>query len=330
MQMIRDRVAVLSVVAAALLVASAARAAECPPIWISQSSQTLLTPPDVNSPPNQTQLPDSLSQYGYVPAAAIHTVANANGVPIVNNTKAWCTDLTADPVADLAEVTNANVISKANGSLDDGSLVISEQSSVSGGGLAAQSSALVQIGFRDVLHAQAAGTELVPITLRRQVSGTWTLDEGNGGTLDRFILRSFTLTIWERTQTTFPQSWTRRLVIDDDDLNLLNGETTYPFEVLPGKDLILSLYVFGQGGCIGDTYYGDPAVLYHDCYAFMDFGDEFGQPITFAFEPGPGVTLTSDAGYTNYVPEPGADAEQQAAFAVLLTLGVAATRRSRG
>lgn len=322
--MIRDRVAVLSVVAAALFVANAARAAECPPIWISQSGQTLLTPPDANAPPSQTQLPDSLSQYGYVPASVVHVVAIANGVPLVNDTKAWCTDLAADAIANDAQVTNANVISKAKGSLGDGSLVVSEQSSVSGGGSAAQSSALIQLGFRDVLQAHAAGTELVPITLRRRVEGYWTLDGGEGGVLDRFINRSFTLAIWERTQTTFPQSWTRRLMIDDDDLNLLNGEETYDFEVLPGKDLILSLYVYGQAGCIGDTTFGDPPALYPDCYAFMDFGDEFGLPITFAFEPGPGVTLTSAAGYTNYVPEPTAS---ELAAASLFTL--IATRRSR-
>lgn len=315
-----------AVVVAILLssLAGIARAAECPLLWTVQSSQTLLTAPDTNAPPSQTQLPDSLSQYGYVPASVVHVVANANGTPNVNETKAWCTDLAADTIADAAEVTNANVISKAKGSIGDGSLVVSEQSSVSGGGAAAQSSALVQIGFRDVLQAHAAGTDPVPITLRRRVEGFWTLNGGDGGTLDRFILRSFTLTLWERTQTTFPQSWTRRLVIDDDDLNLLNGEETYDFEVLPGKDLILSLYVYGQAGCIGDTTFGDPPVLYHDCYAFMDFGDEFGLPITFAFEPGPGVALTSGAGYTNYVPEPTAS---ELAAASLFTL--LATRRSR-
>lgn len=314
--------ALLAVVAIGF--AEVAIAAECPPIWISQSAQTLLTPPDANAPPSQTQLPDSPSQFGYVPAAVVHVVANANGVPIVNDTRGWCTDLAADAIANAAEVTNANVISKAKALLGDGSLVVSEQSSVSGGGPAAQSSALVQLGFRDVLRAQAAGTELVPITLRRRVEGYWTLDGGDGGTLDRFIHRSFTLAIWERTQTSFPQSWTRRLMIDDDDLNLLNGEETYEFEVLPGKDLILSLYVYGQAGCIGDTTFGDPPVLYPGCYAFMDFGDEFGLPIEFAFEPGPGVTLSSDAGYTNYVPEPGASA---LAAASLFTL--VATRRSR-
>lgn len=304
--------------------AEVAIAAECPPIWISQSAQTLLVPPDANAPPSQTQLPDSLSQYGYVPAAVVYVVANANGVPGVNDTRAWCTDLAADAIANAAEVTNATVISKARASFDDGTLVINEQSSVSGGGLAAQSSALVQLGFRDVLRAQAAGTELVPITLRRRVEGVWTLDGGEGGVLDRFIHRSFTLAIWERTETSFPQSWTRRLIIDDDDLNLLNGEQTYEFEVLPGKDLILSLYVYGQAGCIGNTTFGDPPVLYPGCYAFMDFGDEFGLPIELAFEPGPGVTLHSDAGYTNYVPEPAASA---LAAASLLTL--VATRRSR-
>ena len=177
-----------------------------------------------------------------MPAAAVHVVAIANGVPLVIDTKGWCTDLTPDPITNAASATNANVISEANGSFGDGSLAMSEQSSVSGGGGAAQSSALVQMGFRDVLHAQAAGTELVPITMHRHVSGTWTLTGGDGGTLDRFIYRSFTLTLWERTEPSGPQSWTRRLVIDDDDLNLLNGDESYPFEVLPGKDLILSIY----------------------------------------------------------------------------------------
>jgi hypothetical protein len=311
-------------VAAVGSVAGIARAAECPPIWISQSGQTLLTPPDAGAPPSQTQLPDSLSEYGYVPASVIHVVAHANGVADFNDTKGWCTDLAADAIAADAEVTNANVISKARGSIGDGSLVVSEQSSVSGGGPGAQSSALIQMGFRDVLKAHADGTELVPITMRRRVEGYWTLDGGDGGTLDRFIYRSFTLAIWERTETAPPQSWTRRLMIDDDDLYLLNGEATYGFEVLPGKDLILSLYVYGQAGCIGDTTFGDPPALYPDCYAFMDFGDEFGLPITFAFEPGPGVTLTSAAGYT-YAPEPTASALAAASLFALI-----ATRRSRG
>ena len=324
--MTRDRVVVLSVVAAALLVANAVRAAECPLGWTIQSGPTILSPADPNSPPPQTQLPDSLTQYGYVPAAAVHVVAVANGVPAVIDTKAWCTDLAAASIADQANVTNANVISKVNGSIGDGSLVISEQSSVSGGGLAAQSSALVQVGFRDVLHAQATGTGLVPITLRRHVAGYWTLDGGDVGTLDRFIYRIFSLTIWERTQTTYPQSWTRRLVIDDHDLNLLNGDDTIPFEVLPGKDLILSVYAHGQASCIGDTLFGDPAVLYHDCYAFMDFGDEFGTPITFDFEPGAGVTLTADSGFTTYVPEPSASGLAEAALFALLALRQRAKR----
>ncbi len=258
----------------------------------------------------------------------IHVVGIANGLPTFLDTKGWCTDLAADSIADQVDVTNANVISKATGSFGDGSLVISEQSSVSGGGAIAQGAALVQIGVRDVLHVQAAGTDLVPITLKRHVSGYWTLDGGDVGTLDRFIYRSFILTIWERTQTTYPPIWTRRLVIDDHDLNLLNGDETYPFEVLPGKDLILSLYTYAMGNCGGDQVYGDPGVLYHDCYAFMDFGDEFGEPITFEFEPGPGVALTSEAGFTHYVPEPGEVAATEAASAVLLAMATAARRRA--
>ena len=195
--------------------------------------------------------------------------------------------------------------------------------------LAAQSSALVQMGFRDVLHAQAAGTELVPITMHRHVSGTWTLTGGDGGTLDRFIYRSFTLTLWERTEPSGPQSWTRRLVIDDDDLNLLNGDESYPFEVLPGKDLILSIYAYGQGSCIGDTTFGDPSVLYHDCYAFMDFGGQFGDPISFEFEPGPGVTLTADSGFTGYVPEPSAPWLAEASLFALVGLRRAALLEHR-
>jgi hypothetical protein len=172
---------------------------------------------------------------------------------------------------------------------------------------------------------EAAGAELVPITLRRRVEGLWTLDGGENATLDRFIDRRFVLTIWERTQTTFPQSWTRRLVIDEQGLDLLNGEQTYPFEALPGKELIFSLNVSAQASCIGDTTYGDPPVLYPDCYAFMDFGDEFGAPITFALEPGPGVSITSDAGFAQYAPEPGAAA---ASVAAGTALAVVALRRA--
>jgi hypothetical protein len=314
--------------AVALAVSSTARAAECPPIWISQSSYTIYGPPDPNSPPSQTQLPESLSEFGYVPAAAIHVVASANGVPIVNEVDAWCTDVAADPTASEALATNDHVISRTSATLGDGSVAVFEQSSTSGGGAAAQSSALFQLGLRDVLHANAAGSELVPITLHRHVQGVWTLDQGEGGTLDRFIFRNFVLTIWERTQTTFPQQWTRRLVIDDHDLTgFLNGDESYPFEVLPGKDLILSLYVSGQASCIGDSTFGDPPVQYPDCYSYMDFGGPFGEPITFTFEPGAGVSLTSDAGYTQYVPEPDAVAGDGVACAGLLAVGAASRSR---
>jgi hypothetical protein len=311
-----------------LAVAPGARAAECPPIWISQSAYTIWGPPDPNSPPNQTQLPESLSEYGYVPAVAIHTVAAANGMPIVINTKAWCRDVTGDPTSDSASATNPHVISNASASLADGSVAVVEQSSTSGGGAASQASALFQLGFRDVLHANAAGTELVPITLRRVISGTWTLDEGNGSTLDQFILRNFVMTLWERTQPTGPQQWTRRLLVDDHDLNgFLNGEQTYDFEVLPGKDLILSLYVSGQASCIGDSTFGDPPTQYPDCYSYLDFGGAFGEPITFTFEPGAGVALTSEAGFTQYVPEPSEDALGEVACAGLVA--TFATRRRR-
>jgi hypothetical protein len=313
--------------AAASFVASAVRAAECPLIFINQTGQQLLAAPDLNSPPPQTQLPDSLQQYGYVPAAMIHVVGIASGLPTTLDTKGWCTDLAADAIADQVDVTHDTVISKAKGSVGDGSLAISEQSSVSGGGAVAQGSALVQIGFRDVLHVQASGSDLVPITLHRHVSGTWTLDGGDGGTLDKFIYRRFVLTIWERTQTTYPPIWTRRLVIDDRDLDLLNGDESYAFEALPGKDLILSIYADAMGGCGGDQTYGDPPALYSACYGFMDFGDEFGEPITFDFEPGPGVALTSDAGFTQYVPEPGEEEDEQAAYAVLFALGAVSVRR---
>lgn len=311
----------LVAVACSTLAAAEARAAECSPIWIAQSGLTIYGPQDPNSPPLQTQLPDSPSQFGYVPAAAIHVVAHANGQPDVIDTKAWCNDVAADPLANDAEVTNANVISRAIGAFEDGSVAMVEQSSTSGGGAAAQSSTLVQMGLRDVLRANAGGSELVPITLRRRIQGTWTIDGGEGAVLDRFILRSFVLTLWERTETSFPQSWTRRLVIDDHDLDgFLNGEETYEFEVLPGKDLIFSLNTHAQAGCIGDSTFGQPPVQYADCYAFMDFGGSFGEPITFAFEPGAGVTLTSEGGFTQYVPEADGAAPAELAGLVLVFL----------
>jgi len=308
-------------VVCSLFLAAAAPAAECPPIWISQSALTIYGPQDPNSPPNQTTLPDSPSQFGYVPAAAIHVVALANGQEALIDTKAWCDDIAADTLANEAERTNANVISRATGSFEDGRVAMVEQSSTSGGGAAAQSSALVQMGLRDILRANAGGSDLVPITLRRRIQGSWTLDGGEGAVLDRFIGRSFVLTIWERTQPTGPQSWTRRLVIDDHDLDgFLNGEETYEFEVLPGKDLILSLNAHAQAGCQGDLTFGDPPAQYADCYAFMDFGGTFGEPIEFTFEPGAGVTLTSEGGFTQFVPEADGAAPAEIAGLVLAFL----------
>jgi hypothetical protein len=305
-----------------LALAPTVRAAECPPVWMSQSSIVIYGGFDPNSPPTQTELPENPAQFGYHPAAVIKTVALANGMPLAGDVKGWCRDIGGDPLAFDAHASNPHVISDATGSIADGGVSMVEQSSTSGGGAASQSSALVQMGLRDILHVNAAGTDLVPITLRRTVNGTWTLDGGEGDTLDRFINRAFVLTLWEHTQTTFPESWMRRLVIDDHDLNLLNGEETYDFEVLPGKDLILSLYAYGQASCIGDSTFGDPPALYHDCYSFMDFGGQFGSAITFGLEPGPGVTITSEGGFTQYVPEPGG-----APIAALLVLGALARRR---
>jgi hypothetical protein len=308
-----------------LLLPSIARAVDCGPIWTSQSYSIVASAPDQQNPPPRAPLPENNTQSAYFPAAVIHVVGVAPGQSEID-TKAWCRDLTGDEIALDAHAENNGAIGEVSGTFGDGSYTFMEQASATETA-SSQASALIQIGFRDVLRVHAAGTDPVPLTLRRVVDGYWTLDGGGApGVLDRLAFRSFELTLWELT-TPSPVApvFTKRLGINDHELDIGNGEQTYDFVATPDRDLILSLYSYGQAACQGDQTFGDPPAHYADCYSFFDFGVGFGSPTTFVIEPGPGASVTAESGYTQYVPEPGAAAGDGVACAAL----VAAAMRSR-
>jgi len=320
----RRIVAVLLATAAALA-GSTARAVDCPEI-LSYGQLSFEQHFDTSAPPDKPY-PANV----FFPIAAIHEVANNSLQPIDLQDRAWCHDLTGDSISLSASRETPGVAEgQASAGVSDGGFALyafggvpesSDQTPRSG-------SALVQIGFRDVIQVGGSGTDPVELTLHRSIDGDWTSEGGHGNTLDILGTRTFTLTLHElaNPNTVGPNSYTERLVIDDDeDVGFLNGQNDYVFDATPGHVLVLTLYLEAGVECAPFLSYQQ--VMYEGCLGFVDFsGGPFGAPIGIGLSAPPGTPLAADSGY-RYVPEP--SGPRTAATAVLALTGLRLASRSR-